>query len=204
MLEDRPWAFYNIIPALLLEVVGRCLTAEERRIAFEEYVGPFGAHAPCLTNTEWCVRRAMHAEAAGSEETARALWDSLRVGFAERPPRSWLKRAEAVRVYAALGEKALAIGQAEALVNMNGAKSDGAIEDRFYYAPSAQILLAQTLAYLDEDDQAIDPLEELLPAPSWLSVPILEIDPVWDPLRAHPRFQALLVKYADPEVSRRE
>jgi hypothetical protein len=51
--------------------------------------------------------------------------------------------------------------------------------------------------HFGELDAAIDLLEGLLPAPSWLSVPVLEIDPIWDPLRDHPRFQALLEKYAD-------
>ena len=34
------------------------------------------------------------------------------------------------------------------------------------------------------------------PDPSWLTVHILEIDPIWDPLRDHPRFQSLLERYA--------
>jgi hypothetical protein len=37
----------------------------------------------------------------------------------------------------------------------------------------------------------------MLPAPSWLTVHILEVDPIWDPLREHPRFKALLQEYAD-------
>jgi hypothetical protein len=37
----------------------------------------------------------------------------------------------------------------------------------------------------------------MLPTPSWLTVHLLEIDPIWDPLRDHPRFQALLERFAD-------
>jgi len=35
-------------------------------------------------------------------------------------------------------------------------------------------------------------IEHLLSIPSWLSVSILKLDPHFDPLRQHPRFQKLL------------
>ena len=45
---------------------------------------------------------------------------------------------------------------------------------------------------IGEYETAIDQLERLLVAPSWISVPALRTDPLWAPLRGHPRFQRLL------------
>jgi hypothetical protein len=47
---------------------------------------------------------------------------------------------------------------------------------------------------LGEYDAALDQIEYLVSIPSWLSVPLLRLDPRWDPLRSHPRFQKLLEK----------
>ncbi len=47
-----------------------------------------------------------------------------------------------------------------------------------------------------EYDAALDEIEYLLSIPSVMSVPLLRLDPRGDPLRDHPRFRALLEKYA--------
>lgn len=98
-----------------------------------------------------------------------------------------------VLVFLGLGEKDMAIRAAEAHVRRRGRGPDG----QFYDLPRARILLARVLAHFGEADRAVDLLEELLPAPSWLSVPVLKVDPIWDPLRDHPRFQALLQEHAE-------
>jgi serine/threonine-protein kinase len=55
--------------------------------------------------------------------------------------------------------------------------------------------LPEIYAIVGEYDAAIDQLELLLSIPSPLSVQLLRVDPLWDPLRDHPRFQKLLEDY---------
>ena len=44
-------------------------------------------------------------------------------------------------------------------------------------------------------DAALDEIEQLLAEPGFLSVHTLQLDPRWDPIREHPRFQRLLEQY---------
>ncbi len=43
-----------------------------------------------------------------------------------------------------------------------------------------------------EYDKAIDKIEYLLSIPGQMSIPLIQLDPRWAPLREHPRFQELL------------
>jgi len=67
-----------------------------------------------------------------------------------------------------------------------------------FLRPYVVIGAAQILAHAGEPDAAVDDLERLLAdeAPA-LSVHSLRLEPVWDPIREHPRFRALLAKYAN-------
>jgi hypothetical protein len=40
----------------------------------------------------------------------------------------------------------------------------------------------------------MDEVERLLARPSTLSVHMLRLDPVWDPIREHPRFRAVVAR----------
>lgn len=59
--------------------------------------------------------------------------------------------------------------------------------------------LAQVYAMVGEYDKACDRIEYLLSIPGELSVPLLRNDPVWAPLRIHPRFQDLLRRMNVPK-----
>jgi len=67
-------------------------------------------------------------------------------------------------------------------------------KDGFYYIPFA-IDLAQIYVMVGDHERAIAQLEELLSNPSWISVPFLENNPTWNPLRADPRFAELLRRH---------
>ncbi len=55
--------------------------------------------------------------------------------------------------------------------------------------------LARVQALVGDPDAAIDLLEELLAKPTRLCAQVVRLDPAWDFLRGHPRFQALLRKH---------
>ena len=61
--------------------------------------------------------------------------------------------------------------------------------------------LAEIQAHAGQPKQAIELLQRLLamPAGATVSIKRLERDPVWDPLRGDPHFQALLAKYGTTE-----
>ena len=52
--------------------------------------------------------------------------------------------------------------------------------------------LARIYVMVDQYDDAIDTIEYLLSRPGVLSIPLLRLDPAWNPLRNHPRFKKLL------------
>jgi TolB-like protein/Tfp pilus assembly protein PilF len=55
--------------------------------------------------------------------------------------------------------------------------------------------LARVHALVGDPEAAIDILDDLLTRPSRLCVPLVRLDPAWDPLRKHSGFQALLKKH---------
>jgi serine/threonine-protein kinase len=93
------------------------------------------------------------------------------------------------RVHAVLGRKDDAIREGELALAL--AKHDA------LWVSSSTWTLAQIHASLGNHDEAIDQIEYLLSVPSGLNVGFLREHPHWDPLRDHPRFQALLEKYEE-------
>ena len=88
--------------------------------------------------------------------------------------------------YAVLGRKAEAVREGRHAVELLPISRD-ALGGTFRLAT-----LARIYTIVGQPEDAIDLIERLLSVPSWSSVQELRVDPAWDPLRGHPRFQRLV------------
>jgi len=93
-------------------------------------------------------------------------------------------------VLANLGRKKEAIREGKLGVELCPVSKDS------FLGPLRVMDLARIYIMVGEYDAGLDQLEYLLSIPSLVSVPLLKIDPRWDPLRDLPRFQRLLEKYS--------
>jgi TolB-like protein/Flp pilus assembly protein TadD len=93
-------------------------------------------------------------------------------------------------ILAALNRKQEAIAEGKRAVELLPESQDA------FDGPRATGALAQIYANTGEPDEAFRLIDHLLGIPSDLTIPMLKLDPVWDPLRKDPRFQALIDKYA--------
>jgi TolB-like protein/Flp pilus assembly protein TadD len=91
--------------------------------------------------------------------------------------------------YAYLGRKADAIREGKRTLALVPVSRDALVGPRFLQN------LTAVYSLVGEPEAAIDQIEYLLSIPSELTVGWLGVHPYWDPLRDHPRFQALLEEY---------
>jgi TolB-like protein/Flp pilus assembly protein TadD len=171
----------------------------------EMYEGKYHEALELLSSTsgEW-IRLKMWArpktlfsalayELLDEPQLARAAYDSgcsLLETEVERVPEDARYHSSLGIAYAALGHKDEAIREGNRAIELYPISKDA-----FYGLAYIQDL-AFIYTMVGEHDAAIDKLEYLLLVPSWFSVPWLKMDPRWDRLRGHPRFQELLEKYA--------
>jgi TolB-like protein/Tfp pilus assembly protein PilF len=93
------------------------------------------------------------------------------------------------KVFAFLGEKDSALAEARRATELQPETKDA------FGGPEITEGVAQVHAILGENDRAIEILDGLLSRPSSVTAEVLKVNPVWDPLRSDPRFQALIDKY---------
>jgi serine/threonine-protein kinase len=128
-------------------------------------------------------------DARASYHAAHALLEEL----VEEGPKDHRVRGSLARACAGLGRKAEAISEAQAAVELLPVSKDAVAGVGAVWA------LAAVYTMVGEQDAAIDQLEYLLAIPSWWSAWDLRLDPRWDPLRDHPRFQEILEKYGEEQ-----
>ena len=146
------------------------------------------------------LMRAQSYAALGDRRRARAHYDTARAQIEN----SLVGQPNAAKMHIALGlayaglgrrREALAAGRrAMALAPMPGASGSGSAVT----ATATMGGAAEVFAAAGDADGAIALLERLLgmPAGREASVPLLRVDPAWDPLRGDPRFERLLRRFA--------
>ncbi len=115
-------------------------------------------------------------------ESARSV---LQAKIEEQPDDARFHSALGI-AYAGLGQKEDAVREGNLAVELLPVNKEAVgglfrVED-----------LARIYVMVGEYDKAIDQLEFLLSIPGELSIPLLRLDPVWAPLRDHPRFRKLV------------
>jgi TolB-like protein/Tfp pilus assembly protein PilF len=100
------------------------------------------------------------------------------------------KHLQFAKLLALLGEKERALAEAQ-----QGAALLPESKDAFD-GPKVTQDVAQVHSLLGDANGALELVEGLLNRPSFMTVTALKLDPVWDPIRKDPRFQALIDKYS--------
>ncbi|HSG29186.1 MAG TPA: tetratricopeptide repeat protein, partial [Candidatus Krumholzibacterium sp.] len=117
-------------------------------------------------------------------DSARAIWEPRVAEFPENFPYHFILAF----VYAELGREAEAIREAETALRL----TENVFLNRDHVVANA----AEVFLLVGEHERALDLIEIALSNPGSYITPMeLRIDPVWDPIRDHPRFQALLEEY---------
>src|SRR6266480_3881049 len=119
-------------------------------------------------------------------EQARVISEKL----LREAPADPARHAQHGLILAMLGQKEEAIAEGKRAVELLPESQD-ALD-----GPQATAALAQIYAWTGEFDEAFRLLDHLLEVPSNITVPMLKLEPSWDPLRQDPRFQALIDKYS--------
>jgi tetratricopeptide (TPR) repeat protein len=126
-------------------------------------------------------------------EKAHSAFEGARIVLEERlrqdPEDHRLHSALGI-AYAGLGRKDEAIRKGKRGVELLPLSRDA------HVGPDRVRDLALIYTMVGEPDAALDQIEQLLSIPANFSVPLLELHPQWDPLRAHPRYQEIVKKYA--------
>jgi serine/threonine-protein kinase len=129
----------------------------------------------------------------GDKPRAQAEFERARViseKSLQEVPEDPARHAQHGLILAALGRKQEAIAEGKRAVELLPESQDA------FDGPQGTAALAQIYAWTGESDEAFRLLDHLLRIPNGLTIPMLKLDPVWDPLRKDPRYQALIDKYA--------
>src|SRR5450432_1422180 len=161
-----------------------------------QVVQQFRGEALSNTTTAPCPKALLEGEIyrlQGDETKARTAFEQARVvsdQLLRAAPADPARHGQHGLILAALGQKQEAIAEGKRAVELLPESQDA------FDGPQGTTALAQIYVWTGEFDEAFRLLNHLLAIPNGLTVPMLKLDPSWDPLRKDPRFQALIDKYS--------
>lgn len=137
--------------------------------------------------------RSLAGDAAGASDAYHQAKLDLESALRDQPGNHFIVGTLAL-VEVGLGNKEAALREAQRAMTLPSAAEDPV------YGPIAEEILAAIEGLAGESERAISRLERLLTTPYGafpVTQALLRLDPAWDSLRDHPRFQKLL---AGPEL----
>ena len=130
----------------------------------------------------------------GQKDQANTYLDSARIVYehlTQTFPRDIDNYRRLGLAYAGLGMKEQAIQTANKAVELDPLNKNA------YWAPDRHRWLSYIYSMVGEYDNAFDEIELLLSIPYYFTTWDLKLNPFWDPMRDHTRFQELIAKYSD-------
>jgi serine/threonine-protein kinase len=153
------------------------------------------SEVPIKNDTDFITRSELEGvvfQLMKQPEKARVSFDAARLlleGELRKTPEDHRVHKSLGIVYAGLGRKQDAIREAKLAMELFSLYKDS------LEAPVFIENLALVYVMTGEYNLAFDQIEYLLSVPAGISVPLLKLDPRWDPLRNHPRYAQLIQKY---------
>ncbi|RDI99291.1 hypothetical protein DVT68_00025 [Dyella solisilvae] len=181
--NNRHLGFVNYERWLARDYAGAARAAEEDKD--EDWYDQDGVIEPRRLVVAWAL------EAAGDKATATTMYGEVATracaALADRPDDANLHLALAY-AYAGLGRRPEAVAEGERAAALVPVTRDALT------GPDMLVHLAEVYVRSGQSEKAIALIGRLLTMPvgSELTPALLRIDPVWDPLRGDPQFQALL------------
>jgi TolB-like protein/Tfp pilus assembly protein PilF len=138
----------------------------------------------------YCIgfaRKALHDDSGARAAFLKAK--TIAEENVQRSPDSEDAHLGLAKVLAQLGERESALREAQKATELVPESKDA------FSGPEIASGVAEVYAILGDNDRAIETLDGLLSRPSGVTAQGLKLNPIWDPLRNDPRFQALIDKY---------